>query len=117
MAEMPPAKDVVTIHEFAAIDLRVGRVVRAEDVPEAAKLLRLEVDLGPLGARTLFAGLKGFYRPEDLVGSLIVVVANLEPRTMRFGTSQAMLLAASLPDGRPWLVRPEDGAEPGARVR
>ncbi len=117
MVDIPPAHDVVSVEEFSTIDLRVARVVRAEDVPEATKLLRLEVDLGPLGRRTLFAGLKGHYDPEALVGTLIVVVANLRPRTMRFGTSEAMLLAASLADGRPYLVRPESGAEPGARVR
>ncbi len=117
MADTPTAKDVVSFEEFATVDLRVARVVRAEDVPEAEKLLRLEVDLGPLGRRTLFAGLKGHYDPGALTGTLIVVVANLRPRTMRFGTSEAMLLAASLPDGRPFLVRPEPGAEAGARVR
>jgi methionyl-tRNA synthetase len=117
VADIPPAKESVTFEEFATLDLRVARVLHAEDVAEAAKLLRLEVDLGPLGRRTLFAGLKGHYDPAALVGTLIVVVANLRPRPMRFGTSEAMLLAASAPDGRPFLVRPESGAQPGDRVR
>jgi methionyl-tRNA synthetase len=117
VAEIPSPQETVTLEAFAASDLRVARVTRAEDVPDADKLLRLEVDLGPLGRRTLFAGIKGHYEPAALVGTLIVVVANLAPRTMRFGTSEAMLLASSGSDGRTRLVRPEPGSEPGARVR
>lgn len=117
MADLPAPKERLSIEEFAAIDLRVARILHAEEIVESNKLVRLEIDVGALGRRTVLAGIKGAYRPDELIGTLVVVVANLEPRTMRFGTSEAMLLAASAPEGRPRLVHPEPDAEPGQRVR
>jgi len=106
----------ITIEEFARLDLRVARVVAADLVEGADKLLKLTVDLGG-ERRTVFAGIRGAYQPEQLVGRQVVVVANLKPRKMRFGVSQAMVLAAG--DGGPalFLVGPDAGAAPGMRVK
>ena len=84
---------MINFDEFMKIDLRVAKVINAEDIPEADKLIKVTVDLGN-EERTIFAGIKGFYNPEELIGKNIVVVANLEPRKMRFGVSEGMLLAA-----------------------
>ncbi|MFW5815728.1 MAG: methionine--tRNA ligase [Wenzhouxiangella sp.] len=100
---------------FAAVDLRVARIVNAELVDGADKLLRLELDLGG-PKRQVFAGLRGHYEPGELIGRLTVMVANLAPRKMRFGVSEGMVLAASREDGRPWLLAPDSGAEPGMRI-
>jgi methionyl-tRNA synthetase len=107
---------MIDIADFAKIDLRVARVVRAEAVAGADKLLRLELDLGD-SKRQVFAGIKSAYAPEQLVGRLTIVVANLKPRQMRFGESQGMVLAAG-PGGRDiYLLAPDAGAEPGMAVR
>ena len=107
----------ITIDDFARLDLRVARIVRAEAVEGADKLLRLELDLGG-AARTVFAGIKSAYRPEDLEGKLAVVVANLAPRKMKFGVSEGMVLAASGEEGPGiFLVSPDAGAKPGMRVK
>jgi methionyl-tRNA synthetase len=103
--------------------LRVARILRAERVEGADKLLKLTLDMG--GAqRTVFAGIKSAYAPEKLEGRLTVVVANLAPRTMKFGVSEGMVLAASLDKGATagespgiFLVSPDAGAEPGMRVK
>ena len=107
----------ISIDEFAKIDLKVASVVSAETVDGADKLLRLTVDLGG-ERRQIFAGIKSAYgRPEDLVGRLVVVVANLAPRKMRFGVSEGMVLAAG-PGGEDiFLISPDDGALPGMNVR
>ena len=84
---------MINFDEFMKTDLRVARVIKAEDVVDADKLIKLTIDLGD-EEKTIFAGIKGIYKPEDLVDRLIVVVANLEPRKMRFGVSEGMLLAA-----------------------
>ena len=105
----------ITIDDFVKIDLRVARIVTAEHVEGADKLLKLVVDLGT-EQRTVFAGIKSAYAPEDLVGRLTVVVANLKPRKMRFGVSEGMILAAG-GNQRPFLLAVEDGAEPGMQVR
>jgi methionyl-tRNA synthetase len=114
-----PIAPECTIDDFVKADLRVARVVAAEDVPEAKKLLRLTVSLGGGVTRTLLAGIKGAYRPEELVGRLVVVVANLAPRKMKLGTSEGMIVAASsLAAGeRPFLVAPDPGAKPGMRLK
>jgi methionyl-tRNA synthetase len=105
----------ITIDEFAKIDLRVARVIEAALVEGADKLLRLRLDLG--GAeRTVFAGIRGAYEPAQLTGRLVVVVANLKPRKMRFGTSEGMVLAAGDGEGV-FLLAPDSGAKPGSRVR
>jgi methionyl-tRNA synthetase len=107
----------ITPEDFAAIDLRVARVVEAHAVEGADKLLRLVLDLGPLGTRTVFAGIKSAYAPEALCGRLVLMVANLKPRKMRFGLSEGMVLAASDSASGPFLLAPDQGAEPGMRVK
>ncbi|HSF47588.1 MAG TPA: methionine--tRNA ligase [Burkholderiales bacterium] len=105
----------VSIDEFERIDLRVARVVEAAAVPGADKLLKLTLDLGA-ETRTVFAGIKPSYSPEQLVGRLTILVANLTPRKMRFGISEGMVLAASDDKGI-YLLGPDEGAEPGMRVK
>ena len=98
------------------VDLRVARVLAAEDVPEARKLLKITLSLGGDEQRTVFAGIKQAYEPEQLVGRLVVMAANLAPRKMKFGTSEGMILAAG-PGGKDvFLLGVDDGAEPGQRV-
>jgi methionyl-tRNA synthetase len=106
-----------TIDDFAKIDLRVARIVAAEEVPEAKKLLRLTVSLGGENRRTVFAGIKGFHEPAALVGRLVVIVANLAPRQMKFGLSEGMVVAASGAGGPGvYLLSPDSGAVPGMRL-
>ena len=106
----------VTIEEFARLDIRVGRVLRAERVEGSRKLLRLEVDVGEERPRQLIAGLAGFYEPEELVGMNIVVLANLKPKRIMGLLSEGMLLAADV-DGRPVLLTVEREVPPGSKVR
>ncbi len=107
--------------DFAKIDLRVARILEAEHVEGADKLLTLKLDLGPDQngdpiTRQVFSGIKSAYQPAELVGKLTVVVANLQPRKMKFGLSEGMILAAG-PGGKEiWLIAPDAGAEPGLRV-
>jgi methionyl-tRNA synthetase len=119
--------DSITIDAFNKLDLRVARIARAEQVEGADKLLKLTLDLGG-STRTVFAGIKAAYAPEKLEGRLTVVVANLEPRKMKFGVSEGMVLAASWDKGTDkdaktgdgagiFLVLPDAGAEPGMRVK
>jgi methionyl-tRNA synthetase len=110
------AAATIGIDDFARIDLRIARIVVAEAVPEADKLLRLVLDIGS-GQRQVFAGIKSAYDPAALVGRMTVMVANLAPRKMRFGLSEGMVLAASDERGGPFLLAPDSGAEPGMRVR
>ncbi len=105
-----------SIDDFAKIDLRVARVVSAEHVPDAKKLLKLTVSLGGGETRSVFAGIKAAYDPETLVGRLVVVVANLAPRKMRFGTSEGMVAAAGPGGAEVYLLSPDSGAKPGQRV-
>lgn len=113
---LDPIQPVIGYDEFAKVDLRIARIVGAEPVAEADKLLRLTVDLGG-EQRTVFAGIKSAYTAEQLVGKLTVIVANLAPRKMRFGTSEAMVLAAG-PGGKElWLLEPHEGAQPGMRLK
>ena len=106
-----------TIDDFTKIDLRVARIVAADEVPEAKKLLKLTISLGGDATRTVFAGIKGFHEPAALVGRLAVVVANLAPRQMKFGLSEGMVVAAS-GAGAPgvYLLAPDSGALPGMRL-
>ncbi len=111
-----PISPEIQFDDFAKIDLRVVKIVKAEHVEKADKLLRLELDLGG-ETRQVFAGIKSAYQPEDLVGKMTVMVANLAPRKMRFGMSEGMVLAAG-PGGKDlWILNPEDGAQPGMRVK
>ncbi len=106
----------VSIEEFARLDIRVGKVVRAERIPGSKKLLRLEVDLGEAEPRQLVAGLAGFYEPEELVGLNVVVLANLRPKRFMGVESRGMLLAADV-DGRPVPLTVVGDVPPGAKVR
>jgi methionyl-tRNA synthetase len=119
-----PAKEIggaggapqITIDDFSKIDLRIAKIVMAEHVEGADKLLKITVDLGN-GARTVFAGIKSAYDPETLKGRLTVVVANLAPRKMKFGVSEGMILAASGDGPGIFLLSPDSGAQPGMRVK
>ncbi len=113
-----PASDAhASIDDFAKIELRIARIANAEAVEGADKLLKLQLDLGPLGTRQVFAGIKSAYAPQDLIGRLTMCVANLAPRKMRFGLSEGMVLAASDDRGGPFLLSPDAGAEPGMQVK
>ena len=107
----------ISIDEFARIDLRVAKIVNAEHVDGADKLLRLTLDVGEGRHRTVFAGIKSAYKPEDLIGRLTPMVANLAPRKMKFGLSEGMVLAASGDGPGIFLLAPDSGALPGMRVK
>ncbi|MBU6276690.1 MAG: methionine--tRNA ligase [Planctomycetes bacterium] len=112
-----PLAPTCTIDDFSRVDLRVARIVAAEEVADSRKLLKLTVSLGGDTTRTVFAGIKGFHAPADLVGRLVVVVANLAPRTMKFGTSEGMVVAASGAGAEGvYLLSPDTGALPGMRL-
>lgn len=112
-----PLAPECTIDDFTKVDLRVARVIAAEEVPEAKKLLRLTISLGGDATRTVFAGIKGFHTPESLVGRLVVVVANLAPRQMKFGLSEGMVVAASGAGATGvYLLSPDSGCLPGMRL-
>ncbi len=116
--EAEPLAAECTIDDFTKVDLRVARIVSAEEVPEARKLLKLTVSLGGEATRTVFAGIKGFHEPAALVGRLVVVVANLAPRQMKFGLSEGMVVAASGAGAEGvFLLSPDSGALPGMRLR
>ena len=108
--------DMITIDDFMKVDLRIAKVVKAEPVEGADKLLALTLDVGD-SQRQVFAGIKAAYQPESLVGRNVIVVANLKPRKMRFGTSEGMVLAAGPGGSDIFLLSPDDGAKPGMRVK
>jgi methionyl-tRNA synthetase len=105
-----------SIDDFGKVDLRVARVLSAEAIKEANKLLKLTVSLGGGTTRTIFAGIKAAYAPEALVGRLVVIVANLAPRKMKFGTSEGMVIAAGPGATEVYVLSPDSGAKPGQRV-
>ncbi|NGZ28674.1 MAG: methionine--tRNA ligase subunit beta, partial [Magnetococcales bacterium] len=112
-----PLAAPISIDIFGQMDLRVAKIIQAEGVEGADKLLKLTLDLGGLGQRTVFAGIKSAYDPATLVGRLTVVVANLQPRKMKFGLSEGMVLAAG-PGGKElFLLSPDQGAQPGMRIK
>jgi methionyl-tRNA synthetase len=116
-----PASDgTIAIDDFSKVDLRIAKIANAEHVEGADKLLKLTLDVGALGTRQVFAGIKSAYDPAVLVGRLTVMVANLAPRKMKFGMSEGMVLAASDADGKTpglFLLSPDSGAQPGMRVK
>ncbi len=116
-----PIAETVGIDDFAKVDLRIAKIVNAEHVDGADKLLKLTLDAGEGRTRTVFAGIKSAYKPESLVGKLTVLVANLAPRKMKFGVSEGMVLAASHADEKQqpgiFLLEPHAGAVPGMRVK
>jgi methionyl-tRNA synthetase len=107
----------ISIDEFLRIDLRVAKVLDAQLITGADKLLKLRLDVGDLGERQIFAGIRSAYDPATLIGRLIVVVANLEPRKMRFGISEGMMLAAGPGGADIFVLSPDTGAAPGMRVK
>ncbi len=108
--------NLIDINHFSSVDLRVAKITKADDVKGADKLLQLTLDVGDLGTRNVFAGIKSAYKPDELTDRLVVLVNNLEPRKMKFGISEGMVLASSNNDGI-YLVSPDEGAEPGMKVR
>ena len=114
----PPEAARISIDEFAKVDLRVGRIVKADVVPRSNKLLRLEIDIGS-GVRQVVAGLAKAYAPEVLEGRYVIVVANLKPAMLMGLESNGMVLAATSSDGQPVLLMPEepDQIRPGTKVR
>ena len=116
-AAAAPAPIEIDFDEFAKVDLRIAKIIEAEEIVEADKLLRLKVDLGEMGQRQIIAGIKSAYRAQDLVGRLTVIVANLKPRKMKFGISEGMVLAAG-PGGKDlFILSPDSGAQPGQKVK
>lgn len=109
-----PAGETINIDVFNKVDLRIAKIVNAEHVDGADKLLKLTLDLGG-ETRTVFAGIKSAYAPETLIGRHTVMVANLAPRKMKFGVSEGMVLAAGDGEGL-YLLSPDDGAKPGMKV-
>lgn len=111
-----PLAETCTIDDFVKVDLRVARIVAAEQVPEARKLLKLTLSLGGDVRKTVFAGIKAAYEPDALVGRLVICVANLAPRQMKFGLSEGMVAAAGSGGAEVFLLSPDSGAQPGQRV-
>ena len=111
---------LITIDDFAKIDLRIALIVNCEPVEGSTKLLRLTLDVGEGRMRNVFSGIASAYRPSDLIGKHTVMVANLAPRKMKFGISEGMVLAASHADGKAvpgiYVLEPLPGAQPGMRV-
>ena len=106
----------INIDQFSLVDLRVARIIKASNVDGADKLLQLQLDVGDLGKRNVFAGIKSSYTPENLENKLVILVNNLEPRKMKFGVSEGMVLASSNEEGV-YLITPDEGAVPGMKVR
>src|SRR6218665_3284399 len=126
VVELPPPggealADEIKIDDFAKVDLRIAKIVNCEHVEGSDKLLRLTLDAGEGRTRNVFSGIKSAYKPEDLIGKLTVLVANLAPRKMKFGLSEGMVLAASHADEKAnpgiFVLERGAGATPGMRVR
>ena len=109
--------NIIQIEDFMKVDLRVARVENASYVEGADKLLAIKLDLGELGSRNVFAGIKSAYEPAQLEGKLVVMVYNLAPRKMKFGVSEGMILAASDSDGGIYVLSPDSGAQPGQKIK
>ena len=113
---MSDEENYISIDQFAEIDLRVAEIKAASHVDGADKLLQLTLDVGDLGERNVFAGIKKAYDPDSLVGKMVILVSNLAPRKMKFGLSEGMVLASSDDEGI-YLISPDSGATPGLRVK
>ena len=114
--EMTEENNYINIDQFAEIDLRVAKIIDASLVEGADKLLQLKLDVGELGERNVFAGIKAAYNPNELINKMDVLVSNLAPRQMKFGLSEGMVLASSDNKGI-YLISPDSGAVPGLRVK
>ena len=112
----PSSDGTISIDDFSKVDLRIAKIVKAEHVEGADKLLKLTLDAGN-GTRTVFAGIKLAYDPAKLEGRLTVMVANIAPRKMKFGVSEGMVLAASGEGPGLYLLSPDSGAQPGMKVK
>jgi methionyl-tRNA synthetase len=117
VAEALPEAEYIRIDDFTKVDLRIAKIINAEHVEGAEKLLKLSLDIGEDKPRQVFAGIKSAYDPATLVGRLTVMVANLAPRKMKFGMSEGMVLAASDENGGPFILSPDVGAQLGMRVK
>ena len=109
-------ENIIDIKQFSNVDLRVAKILKAEDVKDADKLIQLTLDVGELGTRNVFAGIKSSYAPAELNNRLVVLVNNLAPRKMKFGISEGMVLASSNDNGI-YLISPDEGAKPGMKVK
>jgi methionyl-tRNA synthetase len=123
VATVPGGEEIaplITIDDFAKIDLRIAKIVNCEAVEGSTKLLRLTLDAGEGRHRNVFSGIASMYKPEELVGQLTVLVANLAPRKMKFGVSEGMVMAASHGDEKAnpgiYILNPWPGAQPGMRI-
>jgi len=108
---------IISFDDFAKVSLKTAKVLSCESVEGSDKLLRFSLDFGNGDVRNVFSGIKEFYKPDDLAGKIVVAVANLAPRKMRFGVSESMILAACGDDGKVRLVFPDQGAHEGMTVR
>ena len=117
----PEAEGVISINDFAKVDLRIAKIVNCTAVEGSDKLLQLTLDIGEENTRNVFSGIKSAYQPQDLIGKFTVMVANLAPRKMKFGLSEGMVLAASADDEKAepglYILEPHSGAKPGMRVK
>ena len=109
--------NIIQIDDFMKVDLRVAKVEEASHVEGADKLLAIKLNLGDLGTKNVFAGIKSAYEPAELKGKLVVMVYNLAPRKMKFGVSEGMILAASDSDGGIFVLSPDSGAQPGQKIK
>lgn len=107
----------ILIDDFIKIELRVAKVIKAEAVEDADKLVKLFLDVGEFGEKQVFAGVKMHYSEDELTGTNVVLVYNLKPRKMRFGVSEGMILASTNKEGKVYLIRPSQDASPGDIVR
>ena len=108
------SNEKITIDDFIKVDLRIGKIIHAEEVEDSRKMLKLKIDIGD-EERTIFAGIKKSYTPEDLIDKLVVVIINLMPREMKFGTSDGMMLATSDQD-EIIIIQPQKNVSPGSKV-
>ncbi|HER34183.1 MAG TPA: methionine--tRNA ligase subunit beta, partial [Halothiobacillaceae bacterium] len=115
--EIEPIAETIDIQQFGAVDLRIAKILEADHVEGADKLLRLSLDIGEDKPRQVFAGIKAAYDPATLVGRHTVMVANLAPRKMKFGLSEGMVLAAGSGGSDLHILSPDEGATPGTRVK
>tara|TARA_B100000287_G_C20510846_1_gene732950 strand:- start:446 stop:781 length:336 start_codon:yes stop_codon:yes gene_type:complete len=104
----------ITIDDFLKLDLRVGKILEARAVEDSRKMIELKIDIGEKELKTVFAGIKKSYNPENLINKLTVVIVNLEPREMKFGTSEGMILAAQ--DDDVVILQPEKKIKPGSKI-
>ena len=108
------SNEKITIDDFIKVDLRIGKIIHVEEVEDSRKMLKLKIDIGS-EERTIFAGIKKSYAPEDLIDKLVVVIINLMPREMKFGTSDGMMLATSDQD-EIIIIQPQKNVSPGSKV-